>query len=153
MSFGIFLSGELILFLRYVGSAFHFARLTLVQIPAERFQLERYTSTDAKSGWGMKVHTANFIDCPDEFDHKFFKVSPREAKSMDPSQRIFLHTPHDALESARYVPDATASFQRDSFGCFISTATHDYADHLLRGDIDVHYSTGMQLFSRCDCLC
>lgn len=127
-------------------SAFHFTCLTLVQIPAERFEVERYTSADAKSGRGMKAHTANFIDCPDEFDYKFFKVSPREAKSMDPQQRILLHTAHDALESAGYVPDATSSFQRDSFGCFIGTATHDYADNL-RGDIDVHYSTGAQLFS------
>ncbi|KAG1779037.1 thiolase-like protein [Suillus placidus] len=79
--------------------------------------------------------------CPDEFDYKFFKVSPREAKSMDPQQRILLHTAHDALENAGYVADTTPSFQRDTFGCFIGTATHDYADNL-REDIDVHYSTG-----------
>ncbi|KAG2123824.1 polyketide synthase [Suillus clintonianus] len=114
---------------------------TISEIPADRFQLERYTSADAKSGRGMKVHTGNFIDRPDEFDYKFFKVSPREAKSMDPQQRILLHTAHDALENAGYVPDATPSFQRDTFGCFIGTATHDYADNL-REDIDVHYSTG-----------
>ncbi|KAG1727831.1 polyketide synthase [Suillus lakei] len=114
---------------------------TISEIPADRFQLERYTSADAKSGRGMKVHTGNFIDCPDEFDYKYFKVSPREAKSMDPQQRILLHTAHDALENAGYVPDATSSFQRDTFGCFIGTATHDYADNL-RENIDVHYSTG-----------
>lgn len=121
-------------------------KLFLFQIPADRFELERYTSASAKSGRGMKAHTANFIDCPDEFDYKFFKVSPREAKSMDPQQRLLLHTAHDALESAGYVADATPSFQRDHFGCFIGTATHDYADNL-REDIDVHYSTGMQPFS------
>ncbi|KAG2066907.1 ketoacyl-synt-domain-containing protein [Suillus decipiens] len=114
---------------------------TISEIPADRFEVERYTSADAKSGRGMKAHTANFIDCPDEFDYKFFKVSPREAKSMDPQQRILLHTAHDALENAGYVPDATPSFQRDGFGCFIGTATHDYADNL-RENIDVHYSTG-----------
>ncbi|KAG1882787.1 putative polyketide synthase [Suillus subluteus] len=114
---------------------------TISEIPSDRFQLERYTSADAKSGRGMKAHTANFIDCVDEFDYKFFKVSPREAKSMDPQQRVLLHTAHDALENAGYVPDATPSFQRDSFGCFIGTATHDYADNL-RENIDVHYSTG-----------
>ncbi|KAG2359143.1 hypothetical protein BDR07DRAFT_1415802 [Suillus spraguei] len=114
---------------------------TVSEIPADRFEVERYTSADAKSGRGMKAHTANFIDCPDEFDYKFFKVSPREAKSMDPQQRILLHTAHDALENAGYVPDATPSFQRDGFGCFIGTATHDYADNL-RENIDVHYSTG-----------
>jgi acyl transferase domain-containing protein len=95
----------------------------------------------------MKVHTGNFLDCPDEFDYKFFKVSPREARTMDPQQRILLHTAHDALESAGYVPDATPSFQRDTFGCFIGSATQDHADSL-REDIDVHYSTGMSLSRR-----
>ncbi|KAG2147424.1 polyketide synthase [Suillus bovinus] len=114
---------------------------TISEIPGDRFEVERYTSANAKSGRGMKAHTANFIDCPDEFDYKHFKVSPREARSMDPQQRLLLHTAHDALESAGYVPDATPSFQRDSFGCFIGTATHDYADNL-RENIDVHYSTG-----------
>lgn len=90
----------------------------------------------------MKVHTGNFLECPDEFDYKFFKVSPREARSMDPQQRILLHTAHDALENAGYVPDATPSFQRDTFGCFIGSATQDHADSL-REDIDVYYSTGM----------
>ncbi|KAG0708446.1 putative polyketide synthase [Suillus ampliporus] len=114
---------------------------TVSEIPADRFQLEQYTSSNGKSGRTMKVHTGNFLDCPDEFDHKFFKVSPREARSMDPQQRILLHTAHDALENAGYVPDATPSFQRDTFGCFIGTATHDYESNL-REDIDVHYSTG-----------
>ncbi|KAG1732441.1 putative polyketide synthase [Suillus paluster] len=114
---------------------------TVSEIPADRFQLAQYTFSNGTSSRTMKAHTGNFLDCPDEFDYKFFKVSPREARSMDPQQRILLHTAHDALENAGYVPDATPSFQRDTFGCFIGTATHDYADNL-REDIDVHYSTG-----------
>ncbi|OJA19511.1 hypothetical protein AZE42_03211 [Rhizopogon vesiculosus] len=114
---------------------------TISEIPADRFQVTQCTSSDTKRGRTMKVHTGNFLECPDEFDHKYFKVSPREARSMDPQQRILLHTAHDALENAGYVPDATPSFQRDTFGCFIGSATQDHADSL-REDIDVHYSTG-----------
>jgi acyl transferase domain-containing protein len=90
----------------------------------------------------MTVETGNFMRNFTHFDHKFFKVSPREARSMDPQQRILLHTAYEALENAGYVPDATPSFQRETFGCYIGAATHDYADNL-RNDIDIHYSTGI----------
>lgn len=39
------------------------------------------------------------IDC---FDYEFFKFSPREAKLMDPSHRLFLETVITALETAGY---------------------------------------------------
>jgi hypothetical protein len=123
--------------------AFPRDKYPLSQIPADRFQVAQYTSSDSTRGRTMKVHTGNFLDCPDEFDYKFFKVSPREARAMDPQQRILLHTAHDALENAGYVPDATPSFQRDTFGCFIGSATQDHADSM-REDIDVHYSTGVR---------
>ena len=86
-------------------------------------------------------YNGNFIENADEFDHKFFKISPREARSMDPQQRILLHAAYEALENAGYVPDATPSFQRRTFGCYIGAATHDYVDNL-REEIDVYYSTG-----------
>jgi acyl transferase domain-containing protein len=89
----------------------------------------------------MKAHTGNFIDDPDVFDYHFFGTSPREARSMDPQQRILLHSAYEALENAGYVPNATPSFQQATFGCYIGAATEDYV-HNLHDDIDVYYSTG-----------
>lgn len=89
----------------------------------------------------MKAHTGNFVDGIDEFDNSFFNISPREAKSMDPQQRILLHTAYDALEDAGYVPGSTSSFRPESFGCYIGAATHDYIQNI-RDDIDVYYSSG-----------
>lgn len=89
----------------------------------------------------MKARTGNFIQGADEFDNRFFKISPREAKSMDPQQRVLLHTAYKALEDSGYVPGTTSSSQADTFGCYIGAATHDYVQNL-RGDIDVYYSTG-----------
>jgi acyl transferase domain-containing protein len=51
-----------------------------------------------------------------------------------------------ALEDAGYSEDATSSFQRKSFGCYIGAATEDYKDNL-RNDIDVYYSPGKRLES------
>ncbi|KAL2052334.1 hypothetical protein ABVK25_007493 [Lepraria finkii] len=61
--------------------------------------------------------------------------------SMDPQQRILLHTAQAALDDAGYVQDSTPSFQRNSMGCYIGLATGDYTDNL-RDEIDAFYSPG-----------
>ncbi|TFK33599.1 hypothetical protein BDQ12DRAFT_657776 [Crucibulum laeve] len=113
---------------------------TVSEIPEHRFKVSEYNEgKNAKRA--MKAHTGNFIDGVDEFDNKFFKISPREAKSMDPQQRILLHAAYEALEDSGYVPNATPTSKPDTFGCYIGVATHDYLQNL-RNDIDVYYSTG-----------
>lgn len=89
----------------------------------------------------MKTRHGNFIDDVWGFDNAFFNISPREAKSMDPQQRVLLHSAHVALEDAGYVEDSTPTFQKKSFGCFIGVATGDYEQNLT-DDIDVYYSPG-----------
>ena len=81
------------------------------------------------------------MDNPFQFDHSFFRISPREARSVDPQQRVLLQTTYKALEDAGYVPDSTISFARETFGCYIGNATLDYPENL-KDDIDVYYSPG-----------
>lgn len=94
----------------------------------------------------MKASTGNFISNIEDFDHKFFSISPREAKSMDPQQRLLLHCAHHALEDSGYVPNATPSFNTETFGCYVGSATEDYVQNL-RDEIDVYYSTGKHSFA------
>ena len=89
----------------------------------------------------MSTQHGAFLDDIWDFDNTFFNISPREAKSMDPQQRILLHASQAALENAGFVADATPSFQNSSMGCYIGLATGDYADNL-RDEIDVYYSPG-----------
>ncbi|KAL0058113.1 hypothetical protein AAF712_015224 [Marasmius tenuissimus] len=112
---------------------------TISPIPEERFQVSDYNGKNAKRQ--MKARTGNFIDGADEFDNAFFKISPREARSMDPQQRILLHTAYEALEDSGYVPNATPCFAPETFGCYVGATAHDYV-HNLQNDIDVYYSTG-----------
>ncbi|KAG6818439.1 putative PKS/NRPS-like protein biosynthetic cluster, partial [Arthromyces matolae] len=118
---------------------------TISEIPGHRFHISDYKDGKA-SGRKMRAHTGNFISGADEFDNKFFKISPREAKSMDPQQRILLHTAYEALEDSGYVPNSTPTSRPDNFGCYIGVATHDYIQNL-RDDIDVYYSPGGNLES------
>ena len=80
-------------------------------------------------------------DDADVFDHQFFRVSPREARSMSPQQRVLLQVAYHALEDAGYVPGATPGFDPDTFATYIGAATNDYVQNL-QDDIDVYYSTG-----------
>jgi len=89
----------------------------------------------------MNARHGNFLRDPFEFDHEFFGMSPREAKSMDPQQKLLLQGAVRALDDAGYVPNASPSFQSESMGCYIGVATQDYVQNLER-DVDVYYSTG-----------
>ncbi|KAK0463812.1 putative polyketide synthase [Desarmillaria tabescens] len=113
---------------------------TISEVPENRFKVSDYNEAKNPKRQ-MKAHTGNFIEGADEFDNRFFKISPREAKSMDPQQRVLLHTTYEALEDAGYVPNATPSFKPDTFGCYIGVANYDYLQNL-RDDIDEYYSTG-----------
>lgn len=105
--------------------------------------MEEYydTSSDRASTRKTKSKFGNFIENPFAFDNEFFHISPREAKSMDPQQRILLHTALSALEDAGYAADATPTYQRETFGVYVGVATEDYV-HNTRDSIDVYYSTG-----------
>jgi hypothetical protein len=108
-------------------------------VPENRFRVGDYTT--GPFGHPMKAHTGNFLDHVDKFDHEFFNISPREARSMDPQMRILLHAAHEALEDSGYVPNASTSFNPATFGCYVGAATGDYVLNL-RNNIDVYYSTG-----------
>src|SRR5438270_3729897 len=74
----------------------------IVEVPRERWDWREYFSEDrAKSGhhyskWG------GFISGVDEFDPLFFNISPREAKDIDPQERLFLQHAWMAIEDAGY---------------------------------------------------
>ena len=89
----------------------------------------------------MSARHGAFLDDIWGFDNSFFNISPREARSMDPQQRILLQTSQAALENAGFVSNSTSSFQNDSMGCYVGLATGDYTENL-KDSIDVYYSPG-----------
>ncbi|CAG8892509.1 unnamed protein product [Penicillium egyptiacum] len=115
------------------------------EIPTTRFKVEQYSPSGSGNQAGNSRHMptrhGNFLSDPHAFDHQFFNISPREAKSMDPQQKLLLQGALRALDDAGYVPNATPSFQTDTMGCYIGVATDDYVQNLMN-DIDVYSSTG-----------
>jgi acyl transferase domain-containing protein len=115
------------------------------QIPTTRFKVEQYSpfgsGNQAGNSRHMPTRHGNFLSDPHVFDHQFFNISPREAKSMDPQQKLLSQGALRALDDAGYVPNATPFFQTDTMGCYIGVATDDYVQNLMN-DIDVYSSTG-----------
>ncbi|GER89945.1 polyketide synthase PksM [Dictyobacter vulcani] len=99
------------------------------EIPASRWdwrQFEGITSPSGKnlSRWG------GFIDDADCFDPQFFRISPREAESMDPQERLFLQTCWETIEDAGYTPNSLVApegrHQRHAVGVFVGVMHKDY---------------------------
>ncbi|KAH7141841.1 hypothetical protein EDB81DRAFT_899181 [Dactylonectria macrodidyma] len=111
------------------------------EIPENRFELRDLYAENSDKPRSMPIRHGAFLEDPFAFDNLFFNLSPREAKSMDPQQRVLLHAAQEAFEDAGYVEDSSPSFQRATMGCYIGLATGDYTDNL-RNDIDTFYSSG-----------
>ncbi|MCK9396268.1 MAG: phosphopantetheine-binding protein, partial [Methylobacter sp.] len=87
------------------------------------------------------IDRGGFLDDVAAFDAPFFRISPAEAESMDPQQRILLELVWQAIEQAGYAPDSLAG---SNTGVFIGASGSDYARLLdqSRGPVDAHYGTG-----------
>jgi len=88
-------------------------------VPSGRFSADnRWRSGSTKSTfWG------NFLDDPGVFDHHFFKISPREAASMDPQQRLALEVAYEAVEAAAYFDQSP---KLRSVGVYLGLGSVDY---------------------------
>ncbi|MFJ9948568.1 SDR family NAD(P)-dependent oxidoreductase [Kitasatospora sp. NPDC091207] len=82
-----------------------------------------------------------FLDDILAFDAAFFGVSPREARLMDPQQRLFLETGWHAIENAGYDPRALGG---TATGVFVGATLTDYAELLAKESerITAHSVTG-----------
>jgi len=76
----------------------------VAEIPRDRWDWRKFY--DAEKGRPGTSYTrwGGFLDDVDKFDPLFFHISPREAESMDPQERLFLETVYASIEDAGYTP-------------------------------------------------
>jgi amino acid adenylation domain-containing protein/thioester reductase-like protein len=74
------------------------------EVPEERWNLEDVYDADPDAPGKMYVRRAALIDDAECFDAGFFRISPREAASMDPRHRLLLEAAWSAVESAGIDP-------------------------------------------------
>ncbi|TQR33926.1 SDR family NAD(P)-dependent oxidoreductase [Brevibacillus brevis] len=112
------------------------------EVPKSRWDWQQFGELKSPSGkqiskWG------GFIEDPDCFDSPFFRISPREAETMDPQERLFLETCWEAMEDAGYTPKTIVpprgSSNRRQVGVFVGVMHKDYsligAEAMSRGEM------------------
>ncbi|MBB6249453.1 beta-ketoacyl synthase N-terminal-like domain-containing protein, partial [Rhodanobacter sp. A1T4] len=95
------------------------------EVPAERWDHSRYF--DERRNQPGKAYTkwAGFIDGVDCFDPLFFNISPREAESMSPQERLFLQEAYASIEDAGYSPASLCASRK--IGMFVGVMNERYA--------------------------
>jgi acyl transferase domain-containing protein/enoyl-CoA hydratase/carnithine racemase/acyl carrier protein len=93
------------------------------EIPAQRWDIERYFQAGEAAPGKTYSRWMGALDEHDRFDAAFFNISPREARSMDPQQRLFLEACWQGIEHAGYNPKTLAGSR---CGVFVGCSAGDY---------------------------
>ncbi|MFI7194055.1 type I polyketide synthase, partial [Nocardia nova] len=101
-------------------------RSTIAAVPPER------AATDGDRPRG------SYLADPYAFDADFFGISPLEAASIDPQQRMMLELCWQAMESAGY---AAAGERPREVALYLGTTADDFAGAVLRGAVPVNRFT------------
>ncbi|ASS71460.1 SDR family NAD(P)-dependent oxidoreductase [Bacillus atrophaeus] len=99
------------------------------EIPMERWQHSKYFHPNRKQKGTSYAKWGGFIDDVDKFDALFFNISPREAETMDPQERLFLETAWNALEDAGYTKHTLITRNENSdrkIGVFVGVSSGQY---------------------------
>ena len=92
-------------------------------VPSTRWDMDRYYRAGAVAAGQTNSRWMGLLEEYDCFDPLFFNISPKEAESMDPQQRLFLQTCWQAIEDAGHT---TRSLSGTRCGVFAGCASGDY---------------------------
>lgn len=84
-------------------------RESIGEIPADRWDFKPYYHAGKGVPGTIYCKWGGFIEGVDEFDALFFGISPLDAKSMGPQERLFLQCTYSAIEDAGYTRTSLSS--------------------------------------------
>ncbi|MBL8348625.1 MAG: type I polyketide synthase [Rubrivivax sp.] len=99
----------------------------VTEVPPERWDVDAFYDPDPDKPGKSYTRWGAFTRDVDRFDAAFFGVSPREAVSMDPQQRVLLEVTWQALEHAAIAPSSLAG---SNTAVYVGITTQDYAVQL-----------------------
>jgi acyl transferase domain-containing protein len=119
------------------------------EVPADRWHIDKYHSDQPDVPGKMISRSGGFIPYVYDFDASFFRVSPREALTLDPQQRLALELGWESLENAGIVPGTVKGDQETgdqrSVGVFLGISSIDHWQRMLAQSpekIDAYLATG-----------
>jgi acyl transferase domain-containing protein/acyl carrier protein len=115
----------------------------ITEVPLDRWNVEAFYDAGKDVRGKIVTRFGGFLSHVDEFDARFFGITPREAASMDPQQRLLLETAWEALEHAGQAPDGLIG---SPTGVFMGVGSVDYLGAELKftpvEDIDAYLASG-----------
>lgn len=100
------------------------------EIPETRWDYKQYFNPKAGTPGKTYCKWGSFIRKIDKFDPMFFNISPREANTMDPQERLFLQTVWQTMENGGYsrqrlIHSANSIYNKE-IGVFVGVMWDDY---------------------------
>jgi acyl transferase domain-containing protein len=100
------------------------------RVPETRFNEDAFHHPDPGAPGAINQEGGHFLDQDiADFDAAFFGISPLEAETLDPQQRVLLEVAWEAVENAgipmdKFQGSETAVFGKSSFVCTARNAWH-----------------------------
>ncbi|MFK7835476.1 MAG: SDR family NAD(P)-dependent oxidoreductase [Sulfitobacter sp.] len=98
-------------------------RSGITEIPSDRFSTDKFYDPNPDALGKSYTKWAGVLPQVDQFDPKFFGLSPREAAGMDPQQRLVLQSVYGAVEDAQMRLDQISALRT---GVFVGVSQSDY---------------------------
>ncbi|MCG8339224.1 MAG: SDR family NAD(P)-dependent oxidoreductase [Proteobacteria bacterium] len=121
----------------------------VTEIPKDRWDYESLFDTDKSKLGSSYTKWGGFLNRIDRFDPLFFNISPREAETIDPQERLFLQTVWETVENAGYRRD---KLNQAKVGVFVGVMYGWYqlvgAEDLLRGENKAGYTSYSSIANR-----
>lgn len=95
------------------------------EVPKNRWNQDVYYDYDKSTPNKTYAKWGGFIEGVEDFDPKFFKVSPAEATIMDPQERLFLECVYHAIEDAGYTTNHLSA-NDNKVGVYVGVMNDEY---------------------------
>ena len=110
------------------------------EVPKDRWNWDSRNGNPVANLKNNYVKWGGFIEDVDSFDASFFNISPSEATSMDPHQRLLLEETYKCMEDAGYFAEQLAG---NRTGVFLALYNQSFQSLLAeKDDLNFHAITG-----------
>ncbi|EFQ35173.1 beta-ketoacyl synthase domain-containing protein [Colletotrichum graminicola] len=119
------------------------ARSARSEIPKDRYNVDGFYHPDPERLGSIQQRHAHFLKQDFKvFDAPFFSVTPKEAKAMDPTQRMLLEAAYEGFENAGLRLEDVSGTQTS---CYIGTFTNDFVNLQAQSNEapSIYHATGL----------
>ncbi|WP_409371304.1 SDR family NAD(P)-dependent oxidoreductase [Legionella quinlivanii] len=114
------------------------AQTPIKEVPPNRWNINAYYDACRDKTNKIVSRKGGFLEDPYLFDADFFKISPVEAKQMDPQHRLFLEVAIRALNHANISTDTLAG---SDTAVYCGLSTHEYNQLNIKDQIEFNEYT------------